>query len=212
MRSIIPTAAARSRSMMVAVVLGTAITAGPSRTSATPDRDAKLAAQQEATPDAIHDITRYCQACWRNARLPIDQWDDCTQQVFARLLERLEISTWHRVLTEETNERREFVRAIDTVKKRVQRARKYSELSTDVSDDHSDTYDPIREQREAVDQAAMVVLSPRQKAIVDLSADGWAVPDIAKELQTTPERVSDEKYKAIRKLRSHLGIDLELEA
>ncbi len=34
-----------------------------------------------------------------------------------------------------------------------------------------------------------------------------AVPEIAEELRTTPERVSDEKYKAIRKLRSHLGVD-----
>ena len=52
-----------------------------------------------------------------------------------------------------------------------------------------------------------MVLSPRQRKIVELSADGWAVPDIAAELETTPERVSDEKYKAIRKLRTHLGVD-----
>ena len=57
--------------------------------------------------------------------------------------------------------------------------------------------------------AANAVLSPRQRRIVEMSAAGWAVPDIASELNTTPERVSDEKYKAIRKLRTHLGVDSE---
>jgi DNA-binding NarL/FixJ family response regulator len=51
------------------------------------------------------------------------------------------------------------------------------------------------------------VLSDRQRRIVELSADGWAVPDIAAELRTTPERVSDEKYKAVRKLRAELGVE-----
>jgi DNA-binding NarL/FixJ family response regulator len=51
------------------------------------------------------------------------------------------------------------------------------------------------------------VLSDRQRRIIALSADGWAVPDIAAELRTSPERVSDEKYKAVRKLRTHLGVD-----
>ena len=60
---------------------------------------------------------------------------------------------------------------------------------------------------EAVNVAAVQVLSERQKRIVELSANGWAVPDIAAELGTTTERVSDEKYKAIRKLRTHLGVD-----
>ena len=51
------------------------------------------------------------------------------------------------------------------------------------------------------------VLSERQLRILELSADGWAVPEIATELKTSPERISDEKYKAIRKLRVHLGTD-----
>jgi DNA-directed RNA polymerase specialized sigma24 family protein len=35
-----------------------------------------------------------------------------------------------------------------------------------------------------------------------LSFDGWSVQEIADEMQLPPERVSDEKYKAIRKLRA----------
>ena len=41
--------------------------------------------------------------------------------VFARLLERIPQQNWDLVLQDEGTERREFVRAIDTVKKRVQR-------------------------------------------------------------------------------------------
>ena len=202
MRQIIPSAAARSRSVMVAVVLGTALSAATGH-AAVPT----LSAAVEADP--VRDITRYCQVCWRNARLPADRWDDCTQQVFARLLERVDVAKWHTLLKDDAEDRREFIRAIDAVKKRTQRARKYVEVSSDISDNRDRADAHLREQREAVYQAADVVLSPRQRKIVELSADGWAVPDIAAELKTTPERVSDEKYKAIRKLRDHLGVDAE---
>lgn len=183
-----------SRRMMAAVVVGAAMAAG-----AAP-------ARAEASSAAVTDISRYCQACWRNARLPADRWGDCTQQVFVRLLERIEPSAWGRVLTDlESPERREFVRAIDAVKKRTQRTRTYVTLTPDQADRHSGVDAELREKRDAVAAAANCVLSPRQKTIVELSAGGWAVPDIASKLGTTVERVSDEKYKAIRKLRNHLN-------
>ena len=203
MRRIIPTAAARSRSVMMAVVLGTALTAGEGKAAAYAGRSAPA----DATPDAVRDITRYCQACWRNARLPADRWDDCTQQVFARLLERVPVTAWATLLREDAADRREFIRAIDAVKKRTQRARRHADLAADFGDDRNRAHAHVREQREAVDLAARTVLSDRQRKIVELSADGWAVPEIAEELKTTPERVSDEKYKAIKKLRTHLGVD-----
>lgn len=203
MRNIIPTAAARSRSVMMAVVLGTALSAGEGKAAI----EAGQPTPVDAVPDAVRDITRYCLACWRNARVAPDRWDDCTQQVFARLLERVPLANWGTLLHEEAADRREFVRAIDAVKKRTQRARKYVDLSPHVDDDRNRAHTYLRDQREAIDLAARAVLSDRQRKIVELSADGWAVPEIASELKTTPERVSDEKYKAIRKLRTHLGVD-----
>jgi RNA polymerase sigma factor (sigma-70 family) len=180
--------------MMAAVVVGAAMAAG-----ATP-------ARASASPASVTDISRYCQACWRNARLPADRWGDCTQQVFIRLLERVAPTEWSRVLTDlESPERREFVRAIDAVKKRTQRARSYVNLTPDQADRRTGIDAELREKRDAVAAAANGVLSPRQKRIVELSAGGWAVPDIASELGTTVERISDEKYKAIRKLRNHFG-------
>src|SRR6187551_861692 len=126
MRRIVPTAASRSRTVMMAAVLGTALVAGGS---------SARGATKNVSPEAVQDISRYCQTCWRNARLPADRWGDCTQEVFTRLLERVESEKWRTVLKDdETTERREFLRAIDAVKKRVQRSRKLSALGADVAD------------------------------------------------------------------------------
>jgi RNA polymerase sigma factor (sigma-70 family) len=176
----------------MAVVLGTSLTSGQAE------------AYAPVNPQAIEGLTRYCTACWRNARLPADRWDDCTQQVFTRLLERVSPDRWASMLTADGDERKECMRAIDAVKKRTQRDRKYVGLPADAADWRTEPTE-LREDRAAVAEAADRVLSPRQRRIVELSAGGWGVPDIANELGTTAERVSDEKYKAIRKLRSHFG-------
>src|SRR5262245_64666087 len=102
----------RPRGMMVAMVLGTALSAlGP--------------AAATASAKTVNDLSRYCTACWRNARLPANSWTDCTQEVFTRLLERVPTEKWEQTLRGEGDERREFLRAIDAVKKRVQRGRKW---------------------------------------------------------------------------------------
>src|SRR5213593_4816388 len=90
------------RPYLMAVVLGTAIAAvGP----------ATNANAEEISPKAINNISRYCTACWRNARLPQDQWNDCTQEVLTRLLKNVSAKSWEQVLANETEERREFIRA-----------------------------------------------------------------------------------------------------
>lgn len=195
MKRFVPTAAARSRTMMVAVVLGTALAGGAAK-----------GAVAQPNAKAINDISKYCQTCWKNARLPADRWSDCTQEVFTRLLERVEPSRWETLLRDdETAERREFVRAIDAVKKRTQRARKFADLTPDVADYRGRGENSVRDDRAAVAKAAGEVLSPRQRRILDLTADGWAVPEIATELNTSVERVSDEKYKAVKKLQHYFG-------
>src|SRR5271169_4240801 len=92
---------------------------------------AALTAQASET-DLVRDIQRYCTACWRNARLDPRLWDDCTQEVCCRLLTkaregRLDMT---QVLADDTPERRELVRAIDMVRKRVQRTKRYQPLDT----------------------------------------------------------------------------------
>jgi RNA polymerase sigma factor (sigma-70 family) len=183
---------------MVAMVLGTALSA------LAPGQQARAETPPE-TLEAIADMGRYCTACWRNARLPADAWTDCTQEVFSRLLERIPTDQWDRVLRADGDEHREFVRAIDAVKKRTQRARKWTAGLDGVADPRDDSARHLHEEREVVRQAAAEVLTPRQQRILQLSFEGWSVQETAAELCLPPERVSDEKYKAIRKLRAHLA-------
>jgi RNA polymerase sigma factor (sigma-70 family) len=178
---------------MVAMVLGTALSAlGPAQARADAER-------------AVGDLGRYCTACWRNARLPADAWGDCTQEVFRRLLERVPPEGWGALLQGESEERREFLRAIDAVKKRTQRARRWVHNLDGVADRREPYARRLADDRELVRQAAQELLSPRQQRILQLSFEGWSVQEIARELSLPAERVSDEKYKSVQKLRKHLA-------
>ena len=159
--------------------------------------------------DMVRDIQRYCTVCWRNARLDPGLWDDCTQEVCCRLLGKarageLELNL---VLADDTPERRELVRAIDMVRKRVQRSKRYLSL-----DEHY-TPGPDLDQRhrnrqelgEILEAARQAVLTPRQDRIVELWTRGWTVPEIGETMNLPVARVSDEKYKALRKLENHLA-------
>src|SRR5262245_10920556 len=106
-------ASSRPGRPMLAVVLGTALSA--------------LGANPLPASEAVQDLGRYCTTCWRNARLSADSWGDCTQEVFCRMLQRVPTSRWDLALQSDGEERREFLRAIDAVKKRVQRARRFSD-------------------------------------------------------------------------------------
>jgi RNA polymerase sigma factor (sigma-70 family) len=189
------------RQTMMAIVLGTVLMAlVPAPALARPAPDTTL--------QAVDNLSRYCTACWRNARLHPDCWCDCTQEVFSRLLARVAPNDWDRLLQKDSEERRELLRAIDAVKKLTQRRKKWLPPTYDHPADHNDLHRrQVADQREAVAEAAEQVLSPRQRRIVQLSFDGWSVQEIAADMHTPPARVSDEKYKAIRKLRRSLSGD-----
>ncbi len=166
---------------------------------------AALTAQASET-DLVRDIQRYCTVCWRNARLDPRLWDDCTQEVCCRLLTKardgqLDLT---QVLAEDTPERRELVRAIDMVRKRIQRTKRFQPLdgsTTPASDLDRRQRDQI-ELGEILENARHSVLTSRQDRIIELWMRGWSVPEIGVELDMPVTRVSDEKYKALRKLEA----------
>jgi ATP/maltotriose-dependent transcriptional regulator MalT len=168
---------------------------------------AALTAQASET-DLVRDIQRYCTVCWRNARLDPRLWDDCTQEVCCRLLTKarggqLDLT---QVLAEDTPERRELVRAIDMVRKRVQRTKRFKPLDglTTPTSDLDQRQRNQLELGEILESARRAVLSRRQDRIIELWMRGWSVPEIGTELELPLTRVSDEKYKALRKLEQHL--------
>jgi len=164
---------------------------------------------QATESDLVRDIQRYCTVCWKNARLDPGLWDDCTQEVCCRLLGKARAGQLdlNLVLADDTTERRELVRAIDMVRKRVQRSKRYQPL------DDQFTPGPDLDQRnrnrhelgEILEAARAAVLTPRQDRIVELWTRGWTVPEIGEALKLPVARVSDEKYKALRKLENHLA-------
>jgi RNA polymerase sigma factor (sigma-70 family) len=175
---------------------------------------------QATESELVHDIQRYCAVCWRNARLDPGLWDDCTQEVCCRLLGKARAGELdlNLVLADDTAERRELVRAIDMVRKRVQRARRLQPLDDQLTPGPDlDRRDRERQELgEILEAARRAVLSPRQDRIVELWTRGWTVPDIAESLDLPVARVSDEKYKALRKLERHLAasrdtLDLDVE-
>jgi len=169
---------------------------------------AALTAQATET-DLVRDIQRYCTACWRNARLDPGLWDDCTQEVCCRLLDKARAGQLdlNLVLADDTTERRELIRAIDMVRKRVQRAKRHQPLDDQFTPGPDrDRQDRQRQELgEILEAARRATLSPRQDRIVELWTRGWTVPEISQELKLPVARVSDEKYKALRKLERHLA-------
>lgn len=169
---------------------------------------------QASESELVRDIQRYCIVCWRNARLDPGLWDDCTQEVCCRLLTKARAGELdlNLVLAEDTQERRELVRAIDMVRKRVQRSKKFQPLDDEL------TPGPAHDQRdrdrqelgEILEAARHAVLSPRQDRIVELWTRGWTVPQISEAMNLPAARVSDQKYKALRKLERHLAASHEL--
>ena len=157
----------------------------------------------------VRDIQRYCTVCWKNAKLDPSVWEDCTQEVCCRLFGearsgRLDLS---RVLAEDSPERRVLARAIDMVRKRVQRTKRFLSLEDQTPGplaQPASEADPL-ELAELLENARKETLSERQDKIIDLWTRGWNVPEIAKLLGMTAARVSDEKYKALKRLEKFLS-------
>ena len=154
---------------------------------------------------AVEQIERYCTTSWRNAGIDRQDWPDCTQQALVELLER--VSLTDAIEDTDSDARRELNR---TVWRTVQRWRR-SPRHLHYDDAAATKCDPNRSQPndDAWDEVMSIArqqLSERQNRILAMIRDGWRVSEIADELAMSPARVSDEKYKAICKLREHLGV------
>jgi RNA polymerase sigma factor (sigma-70 family) len=155
--------------------------------------------------DAMAAIQRYCSASWRNAGIDAQDWEDCTQDAMMLLLERI---PRHRLMVAindaDSVERHTLKQAVWCITKRCKRSSKTTSLNEFCLCDWAADQSDVAEQFEQVDQAACTCLTARQQHILFLLREGWSVSEIADELQIDNARVSDEKYKAIKKLRERL--------
>jgi RNA polymerase sigma factor (sigma-70 family) len=188
---------------------------GPSALSSTTTADA------DAIVSGLAQLDRYLGRAWSRAGIAPQQHDDCTQAVYTTLLQSLgrdrfdgllgEIGEFgiRDVLSRETAEGPDFFRAIDTVKKRAQREKTFVPIdSLDVPDVSAATPGQS-DWRGALQEAIAQSLNPREAALIHATIQGETPAEIAQKWGVAPKTVSNEKSRALQKLRDALGADLD---
>lgn len=157
---------------------------------------------------AVEQISRYCSTSWRNAGIGPRDWSDCTQEAFAELLSRVERRDLVTAIGRpDSEERRELNRSIWCTIQRWRRSRRLASLGdVEVRDARDENPSRVleREDDQRLLEQARSKLNGRQNRILGEWLDGRAIAEIADDLEASPARVSDEKYKAIRRLRRTL--------
>jgi DNA-directed RNA polymerase specialized sigma24 family protein len=154
----------------------------------------------------IQSIDNYCSVSWRRANIPRQDWDDCTQHAFVRLLTRVSQEELAEVIANvRSKHRRELNRCIWATTQWWRRSHRQRLLSGDDIADHDGipqvlgvTLADVQE----VMQSGAVGLTATQRSVIDLWACGYSITDMALKLGVPSRRICDEKYRAISKLRA----------
>lgn len=188
---------------------------GPSTSTSTTTADA------DAIVSGLAQLDRYLNRAWYRAGIAPQQHDDCTQAVYATLLQTLGRDRFDGLLTDigdsgirevlsrETPEGPDFFRAIDTVKKRAQREKTFQPIDAMEVADASVGSPGQAEWRCALLEAIEQSLNPREAALIQATIQGETPAEIAQKWGVAPKTVSNEKSRAIQKLRDALGADLD---
>jgi RNA polymerase sigma factor (sigma-70 family) len=174
-----------------------------------------------ALRSGLSQLDRYLARAWARAGISAQQFDDCTQAVYTTLLQNLGRDGFDRlvedvgqhgirdVISRETPEGPDFFRAIDMVKKRAQREKTFQSL-----DDQHGIAAPIggdgasADWRGALHEAIARSLNSREADLIRETLQGKTPAEIAAQWGIAPKTVSNEKTRAIQKLREALVADL----
>jgi DNA-binding CsgD family transcriptional regulator len=156
----------------------------------------------------IQSIDSYCAASWRRASIPRQDWDDCSQQAFVRLLSRVtQDGLAEAIENAGSQQRRELNRCIWATTQWWRRSQRHLSLNGDDVPHPAKTPQLLGVTVPDVEEAMRsdaVGLTATQRSVMELWATGHSTKDIASNLGVPSRRVSDEKYKAICKLRTSL--------
>ncbi len=177
--------------------------------------------EPEAVGLGLSQLDRYLGKAWARAGLGSQQFDDCTQAVHTTMLQNLGRPGFDRmlgtigregvtrVINRETEIGMDFFRAVDMVKKRAMRQRSHAALddrpdlaAPGVSGRSADRYGALHE---AIESA----LDPREAELIRATLDGFSPAEIADQWGLAAKTVSNEKSRAIHKLREVLMADLD---
>ncbi|WP_240906939.1 LuxR C-terminal-related transcriptional regulator [Paludisphaera rhizosphaerae] len=168
---------------------------------------------QEAMASGLNQLDRYLTSSWKRAGVSPQSYEDSSQAVYITLLQQLgrsrfdamlsDVGRWgiKEVFSKETDEGQDFFRAVDMVKKRVQRERTYQPLD-DAAFAAADleTQSRLDALREVMDRT----LTPREASLIQESLKGLTPSEIALQWGVAPKTVSNEKTRVLNKLRDVL--------
>ncbi len=161
-------------------------------------------------------LDRYLARAWFRAGISPQQHDDCTQAVYTSLLQTLGRDQFDQlvsdvgqfgirdVLSRETADGPDFFRAIDSVKKRAQRERSYQTLDAVDAAYLNQSNSSAAELKSTLQEAILSSLSPREAALIQATLQGETPAEIAEQWGIAPKTVSNEKTRALQKLRDVL--------
>lgn len=184
-----------------------------SATTATPTLE--TTAEPAAVNAGLAQLDRYLSRSWYRAAIPAQLHEDCTQAVYATLLQHLGRNQFEALLSDvgqsgikevfsrETSEGLDFFRAVDMVKKRAQRERVHQSLEAlDVPAPAADSQ--TKAWREALREAISHSLSPREASLINETLMGKTPAEIALHWGVASKTVSNEKTRVLAKLRDVL--------
>lgn len=167
----------------------------------------------------LSQLDRYLSRTWSRAGVAQQAHDDCTQAVYTTLLQSWGREPFDNLLTEvgasgiratlsrDTPEGPDFFRAIDTVKKRAQREKIFAPL--DAGANVAASNDTSAESwRGALQEAITRNLNAREADLIQHTLRGETPAEIALQWGVAPKTVSNEKTRAIQKLREALVAEL----
>ena len=167
----------------------------------------------------LSQLDRYLGRAWYRAGLAPQQHDDCTQAVYTSLLQTFGRDRFDQLLAEvghfgikdvlsrETADGPDFFRAIDTVKKRAQRERSFQSLDTLDLASSNRPDESSTDWKSTLQEAIHSSLSPREAALIQATLQGETPAEIAQQWGIAPKTVSNEKTRALQKLREVLTSD-----
>lgn len=169
--------------------------------------------ESEAIDQGLGQLDRYLSRAWARAGLAPQQFDDCTQAVHATMLQHLGRDGFDRmlaaigrdgvprVLSRDTELGPDFFRAVDMVKKRAQRQRSHVAIEDRPDLAAPSVGDGGADLRRALLEAIDRSLEPREAELIRETLKGFTPAEIAGRWGLAPKTVSNEKTRALAKLR-----------
>jgi RNA polymerase sigma factor (sigma-70 family) len=159
-----------------------------------------------ASADSYESLHRYCESSWQRAGIPRQDWKDCTHDTIVELLVDSD-----KKKAASCTEDRNLKRCVWRVAKRWQREKRACQL--DICDPSVISTHENTDENSAVADAshdeklyqAMSQLSAQQREVIQRWSAGQTIKQIANDLRTSSGKVSNQKYKALKKIEQLLG-------